>query len=171
MSLLLKLIPKGYGPRLRTAVYRLFGWKIASNSLIMGSINFGSARGTRGNVQIGSRCFINTDVSIDAAAPVTIGDCVAIGNHVVITTSNHEIGDSQYRAGPLKLEPVTIEDGAWIAARVTMLPGVTIGAGAVVAAGAVVTRDVPANTLVGGVPAKLIRTLEELSPHLIGHTI
>jgi acetyltransferase-like isoleucine patch superfamily enzyme len=55
--------------------------------------------------------------------------------------------------------PITIEDGVWIASRVTLLPGVTVGTGAVVAAGAVVRRDVPPHTLVGGVPSRVLRDL------------
>jgi maltose O-acetyltransferase len=68
------------------------------------------------------------------------------------------------RAGDLKAEPVTIGDGAWIGARATILPGVTIGGGAVVAAGSVVTRDLPANVLAGGVPARVIRELTVEAP-------
>jgi acetyltransferase-like isoleucine patch superfamily enzyme len=60
--------------------------------------------------------------------------------------------------------PIRIEDGVWIGSRVTVLPGVTIGAGAVIAAGAVVNRDVPPDTLVGGVPARVLRHLDEPSP-------
>lgn len=117
-------------------------------------------RGTEvlGPVQIGEDTFINRDVYI---RPHTIiGDRVAIGPFTKIITDSHEIGASHKRAGRVSHEPIRIGDGVWIGASVTILGGVTVGEGAVIAAGAVVTRDVPANTLVGGVPAKLLRDLE-----------
>ena len=84
---------------------------------------------------------------------------MAIGHHSVLITSSHELGGPARRAGSLKTAPVVIEDGCWLGAGVTVLPGVTIHRGAVIAAGAVVAADVPPNTLAGGVPARLIKTL------------
>ena len=111
-----------------------------------------------GTLEIGDRTYINSGVSICAAELVRIGARCAIGNMTLIMDSDfHSVADHTVAPVP---RPVIIEDDVWLAARVTVLKGVTIGRGAVVAAGAVVTRDVLPYTLVGGVPAKLIRQLE-----------
>ncbi|MGI4787996.1 MAG: acyltransferase [Janthinobacterium lividum] len=162
VDLLMRPWPSGAGMRLRVRLYRLAGLTIGSGTLFAGAIQFGMTGDPRRNLRIGARCFINSPLFVDTAAPVTLGDCVSIGHHVIIVTTDHALGSPLFRAGQLQTLPVTIEDGAWIAASVTLLPGVTIGAGAVVAAGSVVTKDVLPHTLVGGVPAKLIRTLETL---------
>jgi acetyltransferase-like isoleucine patch superfamily enzyme len=116
-----------------------------------------------GLLKIGDGCFINSGVSICAQESVTIGDNTAIGNYsLIMDTDFHTIGDiwRQPQAFPVK-----IGSNVWIAARVTVLKGVTIGDGAVVATGSVVTKDVPPYTIVGGVPAKVLRALtpEEIS--------
>lgn len=152
--------PVGAGARLRTRLYRLAGLRIGAGTLIAGPVQFGMSGDPRRNFTIGGRCFLNSPLFVDAAGPVTLGDRVSLGHHVVIVTTSHALGSAQFRAGAVEAAPVHIEDGAWIAASVTLLPGVTIGHGAVVAAGAVVTKDVAPNTLVGGVPAKLIRVLD-----------
>jgi acetyltransferase-like isoleucine patch superfamily enzyme len=77
----------------------------------------------------------------------------------MILTSSHELGPTMQRAGPLFRRPVRIGQGAWVGARSVVLPGVSIGDGAVVAAGSMVTKDVPPNVLVGGVPASVRRSL------------
>jgi len=151
--------PVGTGARLRTRLYRLAGLRIGAGTLIAGPVQFGMSGDPRRNFTIGGRCFLNSPLFVDAAGPVTLGDGVSIGHHVVIVTASHAVGSAEFRAGDVQALPVRVEDGAWIAAGVTLLPGVTVGAGAVVAAGAVVTKDVLPNTLVGGVPAKLIRVL------------
>jgi maltose O-acetyltransferase len=84
-------------------------------------------------------------------------------------TVDHEIGPSENRCGEVLVAPVIIGDGAWLASRVTILPGVTVGNGSIVAAGAVVTHDVPPNTLVAGVPARVVRDLPEESPPVSRH--
>ena len=110
-----------------------------------------------GTLDIGSRTFINGGVSICAQESVKIGKNCAIGNYTLIMdTDFHDIRD---HTQPPKSEPIVIEDDVWLAAQVTVLKGVRIGRGAVVAAGAVVTKDVPPFTLVGGVPAKIIRQI------------
>jgi acetyltransferase-like isoleucine patch superfamily enzyme len=83
---------------------------------------------------------------------------VLIGPNVSIITSGHPLEPSQRRAGVTAV-PIVIERNVWIAAGATIIGGVTVGENSVVAAGAVVTRDVPANSLVAGVPAKVIRSL------------
>lgn len=152
--------PPGAGARLRTRLYRAAGITVGRGTLIAGPIQFGLGGDPRRNLRIGARCFLNSPLFVDAAAPVTLGDGVSVGHHSVFVTTDHAMGAPDFRAGTLEIAPITVGDGAWIAANVTLLPGVTVGAGAVVAAGAVVTRDVPPHTLVGGVPARFIRRLE-----------
>ncbi|MGV3720878.1 MAG: acyltransferase [Actinomycetota bacterium] len=159
-----RLIPGGAGGRLRARIYRALGMQVAPGNTFAGALTLGSSPGSLRRIRFGRCCFINSHVYIDAAAPVTVGDGVAIGHHVVIITTDHAVGPPHHRAGDLRCVPVTIEDGAWIAAGVTLLPGVTVGAGAVVAAGAVVTKDVPPNVLAGGVPARVIRQLDDAEP-------
>lgn len=110
-----------------------------------------------GPVTIGDEVFINRDVYIRPRT--TIGHRVNIGPFVRIITDTHALGPATRRAGRVRHDPIEIGDGTWIGASSTILPGVRVGAGAVVAAGSVVTRDVPDNTLVGGVPAEVIREL------------
>jgi acetyltransferase-like isoleucine patch superfamily enzyme len=111
-------------------------------------------------LRVGELSYINGHCFIDLNAPVQIGSRVTIGHHTLIITSGHEIGPPAMRAGNLAPQPVTIGDGAWIAARVTILPGVSIGPGAVIGAGAVVTRDVPAHAKAAGVPARIVGYLD-----------
>ncbi|WP_311135088.1 DapH/DapD/GlmU-related protein, partial [Lactiplantibacillus plantarum] len=93
-------------------------------------------------------------------APVHIGDNVMIGPNVDIYTVNHPLTASGRRANLAQGHPVTIGHDVWIGGRAVITPGVTIGNNVVIAAGAVVTHDMPDNTLVAGVPAKVIRQLE-----------
>lgn len=112
-----------------------------------------------GPLNIGSRVFINRDAYI--RSKVTIGDGVSIGPFVRIISDSHEIGEASHRAGVGKTEEILIEDGAWIGAGAVVLGGVTIGAGSVVAAGAIVVNSVPSNTVVAGVPARFVRSIQE----------
>jgi acetyltransferase-like isoleucine patch superfamily enzyme len=88
---------------------------------------------------------------------ITLEDEVLIGPKVNLITTNHPINPSERRA--TISNPIVIKKRAWIGAAATIMPGVTIGENSIVAAGAVVTKDVPANTIVGGVPAKVIKTI------------
>ena len=109
-------------------------------------------------IEVGKAVSINTGAILDGRGGISIGDYVMIGPNVCIASSNHNYKD---RTAPVPLQghilqPVRIEDEAWIGANATILGGVTLGKGAVVAAGAVVVKDVPENSIVGGVPAKKI---------------
>ena len=89
---------------------------------------------------------------------ITIEDDVLIGPKVNLITENHPVEPANRKV--LVVKPIVIKRNAWISAGATILPGVTVGENAVVAAGAVVTKDVPANTVVGGIPAKVIKTIK-----------
>ena len=113
------------------------------------------------NIHIGDHVFINAGCSFQDQGGITIGNGCLIGHHTVIATLNHGIRLTE--RADLHPAPVIIGDGVWIGSNVTILPGVTIGDGSIAAAGAVVTRDVPPYTIVGGVPARAIRQIENVS--------
>ena len=110
-----------------------------------------------GRIEIGSRVFINYGTSISAHRLVRIGDECQIGQYAIIMDSDY------HTPGHLKIpgeaRPIVLGSRVWLGARVTVLKGVTIGEGAVVAAGSVVTKDVPAWTMVAGVPAVPVREI------------
>lgn len=115
-------------------------------------INYGKG------IDIGKNVFINFDCTFLALGGITIEDDVLIGPKVSLITENHPLNPAERKG--LIGQSIHIRKNAWIGAGATVLPGVTIGENAVVAAGAVVSKDVSDITIVGGVPAKLIKTIE-----------
>ena len=112
------------------------------------------------NIRVGHKVFINQCCTIYDMGGVDIGDLVMIGPNVNIITADHPVEPSKRRAY-IEAKPIVIEKNVWIATAVTILGGVTVGENSVIGAGAVVTKDVPANSFVAGVPAKVIRSLED----------
>lgn len=110
------------------------------------------------NIRFGKEVFINSGCHFQDQGGIEIGDGAMIGHNVVLATVNHDLNPANNRKN--HYAPVKIGNHVWIGANVTILPGVTIGNWAVVAAGAVVTKDVPELTVVGGVPAKVLKTLQ-----------
>jgi maltose O-acetyltransferase len=153
-------LPLHVGSRWRAVVLRLAGFAIGAGTVMWGTPHITGAGNLYGRLRCGRQCWFNAGCFFDLGANITIGERVAIGHEVMILTGTHHVGDGLRRAGPFYAQPVRIGDGAWLGARSTILPGVTVGEGAVVAAGAVVTKDIAAHTLVGGVPARLIRVLQ-----------
>jgi maltose O-acetyltransferase len=148
----------------RTSVWRSAGLRLGERSRIMGDLNITGPADFRKLLAIGDDTLITGPLRIDLAAEVTIGSRVRIGHDVLLLTVDHEIGSSDSRcAGNLAL-PIRIGDGAWLSSRCVVLPGISIGEGAIVAAGAVVTHDVPPHTLVAGVPARVVRSLQDTAP-------
>lgn len=143
---------------LRLFFYRLTGIKIGKGSVIHMWCNFFNPK----NITIGEDTIIGDHAFLDGRDILTIGDHVDIASHVLIYNSQHNIHSEDFSAIYGK---VLIEDFVFIGPRVTILPGVKIGKGAVVAAGAVVTKDVPALTVVGGVPAGFLGERKNKNPH------
>lgn len=110
------------------------------------------------NIHIGKNVFINSCCHFQDQGGIYIGDDVLIGHNVVLATIDHDLDpyDRQNHYAPIR-----IGNRVWIGSSTVITKGVTIGDGAVIAAGAVVTKDVEPNTVVGGVPAKLIRRIKE----------
>jgi len=111
------------------------------------------------NIRVGRNVFINHACEFMDRGGITIGDDVLIGPKVNLVTINHPLDPARRRS--TYCAPIEIKRGAWLGASVSVMPGITIGEYAVVAANAVVTRDVPAHTVVGGIPARVIRNCEE----------
>lgn len=116
------------------------------------------------NIHVGDQFLANYNVTILDIMPVHIGDYVMIGPNTLISTVNHPLSLKGRREHLGIGKPVTIGNDVWIGGNCTILPGVTIGNNVVVAAGAVVTKNVPDNCIVAGVPAKVIRELENDIP-------
>lgn len=140
-------------PALRVRALRRTGIGLGAVSLY-DHCYFGST-----DVVIGDGSFVNAEVFFDSAGGISIGRDCAIGMRTLLLTSGHGVGPSGRRAGPVERRPISIGDGCWIGAGVTILPGVSVGRGCVVAAGAVVTRDCEPDSLYAGVPARLVRAL------------
>ena len=108
-------------------------------------------------IRIGRNVFINHGCSFLDLGGITIEDDVLIGPNVQLITENHPVKPSERKA--LDLKSILIKKNAWLGAGAIILPGVTVGENSVVAAGAVVTKDIPDNTVVAGIPAKIIKNI------------
>lgn len=111
------------------------------------------------NITIGKNVFINMGCKFQDQGGIFIGDGTLIGHNVVLATLNHAMSPKE--RSTMIPAPIRIGENVWIGANATILSGVTIGDGAIIAAGAVVTKDVPKNTIVAGVPARVMREIDE----------
>jgi maltose O-acetyltransferase len=149
-------------PPVRTAWLRLLGAKIGKRAILHDVRFFNLYRRGLGGLQVGDDCFLGDECLFDLADEIRLEDHVTLAERVLILTHTN-VG---YRDHPLQphfpsmVGPVTIRRGSFVGAAVTILPGLTIGPEAFVAAGSVVTSDVPPRTVVAGVPARPLRTLE-----------
>lgn len=109
------------------------------------------------HIRLGKNVFINHACTFLDLGGITIEDDVLIGPKVSLITENHPVNPEERKK--LDLKPVTIRRNAWIGANAVILPGVTVGENAVVAAGAVVTENVPDDTVVAGIPARVVKSL------------
>jgi acetyltransferase-like isoleucine patch superfamily enzyme len=109
------------------------------------------------NITLGKRTFINSGCKFQDQGGVVIGEDCLIGHNTVLATLNHDLDPT--RRADMHPAPITIGSNVWIGANVTVLPGVSIGDNAVVAAASVVTKDVPANAVVVGSPARVVRSV------------
>jgi acetyltransferase-like isoleucine patch superfamily enzyme len=133
----------------------------------VGAYSWINAKDDRGDgrptLRIGDHAYLGRMVQINAWQDVDIGRHVMVGDRVFIGDADHNYQDT---TTPIILQgdcfkgPVRLEEGCWIGAGAVILPNVTVGANAIVGANAVVTRDVPARSIVGGVPARLIKRLD-----------
>jgi maltose O-acetyltransferase len=147
-----RLVPRP----LRAALLSLAGLRVNGTS-INPNCFFGGK-----TVSIAAGSFINYEVFFDCAAPIDIGRNCQIGMRTLLVTGSHNIGPAAQRAEGELASGIRIDDGCWLGANVTVLPGVSIGGGCVIAAGSVVTRNCEPNGLYAGVPARRIRDLDAL---------
>lgn len=137
----------------RSLLSRLFGKPVDASLRVFPPFysDFGK------NITVGKDVFINACCHFQDHGGITLGDGCQIGHNVVFATLNHGLAPEKRQT--TTPAPIVLGRNVWIGSNSTVLQGVTIGDNAVVAAGAVVTKDVPADTIVGGVPAKPIRKI------------
>jgi maltose O-acetyltransferase len=116
------------------------------------------------HLRIGARTFANVGLVALDVAPITVGDDVQIGSNVQLLTPTHPVAPRPRRDKWEAAEPVVIGDNVWLGSGAIVLPGVSIGENTVVGAGSVVTRDLPANVVAVGNPARVVRTVEAGAP-------
>ena len=140
--------------QIRERLSEIIGTEIDNTTMIFVPFytNFGR------HIRLGKNVFINHACTFLDLGGITIEDDVLIGPKVNLITENHPVEPSKRKF--LDLKSIHVKRNAWIGAGATILPGVTIGENAIVAAGAVVTRNVPPNSIVGGVPAKILKAID-----------
>ena len=143
----------------RRYLYRLAGIRLTDQAILPGCVFTGNL------IEIGAGSWINRRVFLDCMdAPIRIGRNCGIAMDVLLVTDSHTIGGPHKRGDASLNRPIVIEDGVWIGARATVLPGVTIARGCVIAAGAVVSRSCEPDGLYVGVPARRLRHLAADEP-------
>lgn len=150
-------------PRLRIIdfykfkIYKLAGIRFEGSSEIKGKFEINTI-GQLSNIVIGDKTFFNSGVRFEPLGKIILGKNCQIGPNVSFETASHEIEiTNNFRKTIIK--PIIVNDKVWIGANCLILQGVTIGEGAIIAAGAVVNRDIPPQTLFGGIPAKFIKSI------------
>ncbi len=138
----------------KRVVMRLSGNPVGEGTKIVGKIRI------YGTVSIGKNCWINRGFTVHGNGNVHIGNNCDIAPDVIFLTGSHKMGNKERRAGNGETFSIRIGNGCWIGARATLLRNIIVNDGSVDAACACVTKDVPENTLVAGVPAKIIRRLD-----------
>jgi acetyltransferase-like isoleucine patch superfamily enzyme len=148
-------------PQLRAPWLRLLGARVGRRAILHDVRFFNLYRRGLAGLEIGEECFVGEECLLDLAEAVRLERQVTLAERVlVLTHTNVGYADHPLQAlFPAMAAPVTIEQGAFVGASVTILPGVRIGSQSFVAAGSVVTADVPPRTLVAGVPARAVRSL------------
>ena len=142
--------PLNPSSRLRVALLRAFGAHVGRGVVIKPGVSVKYPW----NLSIGSHTWIGENAWLDSLAPISIGSNACISQGAYLCTGNHDWGDPRFG---LIVKPIVVEDGAWIGARATILPGVTVGSHAVAAAGAVLSRDAPAWMICAGNPATPVK--------------
>ncbi len=137
----------------RRALLRFFGAEIGEGAVIKPGVRIKYPW----NLRAGNHCWLGEDSWFDNLAMVTMGDHVCVSQGAYLCTGNHDWADLAFS---LITSPIHIEDGAWVAARASIGPGVVIGQGAVVGFGAVVTSNIPPHEIWGGNPAVFLRRRE-----------
>lgn len=137
----------------KRALMHFAGFKVGSGTRIVGPIE------CTGKLSIGDNCWIGKELKIHGNGVVQIGDNCDIAPEVTFLTGGHQIGSNVRRAGVGESYTIKVGNGTWIGGRVTVLGDTVINDGSVIASCACVIRDIPSNTLVGGVPARKIREL------------
>lgn len=153
-KLLVQLNSASEGGEIRNLLSKIIGGNVHATTMIFPpfQINYGK------NTRVGKNVFINFDCTFLDLGGITIDDDVMLAPKVSLLSEGHPVTVNDRQT--LTAGRIHIQRNAWIGAGATILQGVTIGENAVVAAGAVVSNDVPANTIVGGVPAKTIKTIQ-----------
>ncbi|MFF1571176.1 acyltransferase [Leifsonia sp. NPDC058292] len=157
-NLVSALLPQTRGFGVRRRLYRSAKISVAPGARINGGVVFQYP-----NVSVGEGTWVGrrSEFAASPRASITIGAQCDISQDVLFVTGSHETGTAEKRAGAGTNLPILVGDGCWIGARALILGGTTIGAGSIVAAGAVVRGEFPPNVLLAGVPAKIIKQLDE----------
>ena len=146
------------GTRFFTAkrkLLRSIGYEIGENTKIVGPLY------NTGMLRIGANCWIGCSLTVHGNGTVTIGDHCDIAPDVTFLTGGHRIGGHDRRAGTGESYHISIGNGVWIGGRATLLRNISVGDGSMIAACACVSKDVPADTLAAGVPAKIMKEFKD----------